>query len=132
MVLFVLPLPLNTPYDHDDIEYTAIAKYTNNRIIANCFFLTINRCNSSFPCSSSLTSRLDLLKKSAVANNTTKARHSIARIPMLSSIVEIAEASMSESLLRISRTTSNVIISNCFPIALENDSGIVLINSYTS
>ena len=39
MVLFVLPLPLNTPYDHDDIEYSAIAKYTNNRIIANCFFL---------------------------------------------------------------------------------------------
>ena len=39
---------------------------------------------------------------------------------------------MSESLLRISLTTSSVIISNCLPIALENDSGIVLINSYTS
>jgi hypothetical protein len=39
---------------------------------------------------------------------------------------------MTESLLSISLTISKVAISYCFPTAEENESGIVLINSYIS
>ena len=50
---------------------------------------------------------------------------------MLSSIAEVVDASISDNLLRMSLTTNRVIISNCLPIELVNDSGIVRINSYT-
>ena len=43
-----------------------------------------------------------------------------------------SETPISERFLKISRTTRSVTTSNCLPIEFENDSGIALINSYTS
>ena len=72
------------------------------------------------------------MNSKAVQNKTRNAIDSTANIVMLSSIAEVVDASISDNLLRMSLTTNRVIISNCLPIELVNDSGIVRINSYTS
>ena len=106
--------------------------YTPSSKIASCFFCEIKFSRSSFLLASKLTSLWAFLKKRAVQNSATKAIHSIANVVILSSTDDDTVASISDNRLRISRTTSKVIISNCFPIELVNDLGIVRINSYTS
>ena len=100
--------------------------------IASSFFCEMNFSNSSLSLVIKPVSRWALLKNSAVPKRIRKARHSTAKIVILSSTVEVTEASISDNLFKISRTTSSVIISNCFPIEFVNESGIVRINSYTS
>ena len=59
-------------------------------------------------------------------------KHSITISFNSESTVQSPLNSSSDKRLKISLTTNKVTISNCLPTAVENDSGIALINWYTS